>query len=87
MDDLPPWRPEEPPQASRLTPHQREITLLVRQGLTNALIAAQLGTTPGWVGTQIGRIVQRLSLTCRADLVARASEERFCRSEGWLRVV
>ena len=56
--------------ASMLTPLQREVLILVGAGLTNRAIAARLGVTPGWVGTQVGRIVQRLGLACRADLAA-----------------
>ena len=70
MEVLSPWRPEETPYTHPLKPHQREIIALVARGLTNREIAARLGTTPGWVGTQIGRIVQRLGLMRRADIVA-----------------
>jgi DNA-binding NarL/FixJ family response regulator len=77
---LPPWRPEETPSPPALKPHQREVALLIGEGLTNQEIADRLGTTPGWVGTQIGRIVQRLGLTCRADIAAWASVDGLCRS-------
>ena len=59
--------------ASMLTPLQREVLILVGAGLTNRAIAARLGVTPGWVGTQVGRIVQRLGLTCRAEVAAWAA--------------
>ena len=87
MDVLPPWWPEQTPQAPTLKPHQREIALLVGHGLTNAQIAARLGTTPGWVGMQIGRIVQRLGLTRRADIAAWALQDDLCRSDRWERLV
>ena len=45
MEILPPWQPEDGPSSLALTPHQREITLLVGEGLTNREIAGQLGTT------------------------------------------
>lgn len=64
-----PWSDDAP----TLTPLQREILVLVGVGLTNREIAARLGTTPGWVGTQVGRIVQRLGLTCRAEVAAWAA--------------
>jgi DNA-binding CsgD family transcriptional regulator len=51
-----------------LTPRQREIVILIAAGLTNQDIADRLGTTPGGVGTQVGRIVQRLGLTRRAEI-------------------
>lgn len=56
--------------APMLTPLQREVLVLVVVSLTNREIAARLGTTPGWVGTQVGRIVQRLGLTRRAEVAA-----------------
>jgi DNA-binding NarL/FixJ family response regulator len=87
MDVLPPWRPEATPSTPALTPHQREIALLVGDGLTNREIAARLGTTPGWVGTQVGRIVQRRGLTCRADIAAQTTEYDLCRSGRWRRVI
>ena len=64
-------------EAPTLTPLQREVLVLVGSGLTNREIAARLSATPGWVGTQVGRIVQRLGLTCRAELVAWAARR------GW----
>src|SRR5215213_1734673 len=70
MEIVPHWQPEDGPCSLALTPHQREIALLIGQGLTNREIAAQLGTTPGSIGVQIGRIVRRLGLMCRADIVA-----------------
>jgi DNA-binding NarL/FixJ family response regulator len=70
-----------------LTPRQCEIVLLVGAGLTNREIAARLRATPGWVGTQVGLIVQRLGLTCRADIVARSLEYDFARSGRWHRVI
>jgi DNA-binding NarL/FixJ family response regulator len=71
MELLPAWRPLE---TIRLTAIQRTIVLLIADGLTNRAIAAQLGTTPGWVGTQVGRIVERLGVTCRADIVAKCRD-------------
>ena len=83
MHDVVVWRGDDAPT---LTPLQREIVGLVMAGPTNREIAAQLGTTPGWVGTQVGRIVQRLGLTCRADIAARAIEYDLCHSGRWRRV-
>src|SRR5947207_1660140 len=70
MEAVPPWPSEETLYTQALKPHQQEIIGLVARGLTHQEIAARLGTTPGWVGTQIGRIVQRIGLTRRADIVA-----------------
>lgn len=87
MDVLLPWRPDQTPYTPGLKPHQREIVLLVEHGLTNDQIAVRLGTTPGWVGMQIGRIVQRLGLTCRADIVAGVSGDGLGCSGRWERMV
>jgi DNA-binding CsgD family transcriptional regulator len=51
-----------------LTPLQREVLRLVAEGRTNAEIADRLGVTPGTVGTQVGRILDRLGLECRAEI-------------------
>ena len=57
------------PEASlALTPLQREIVVLVANGYTNARIAERLGMTAGGVAVQVGRIVQRLGLTTRAEI-------------------
>jgi DNA-binding NarL/FixJ family response regulator len=47
-------------------------TLLIADGWTNAEIAERLGMTSGGVGTQVGRIIERLGLACRADIALRA---------------
>ena len=67
MYDVVVWRGDDAPT---LTPLQREIVGLIVNGLTNREIAARLGTTPGQVGTQVGRIVQRLGLSRRSEIVA-----------------
>ncbi len=51
-----------------MTPLQQEIVRLVGEGRTNAEIAELLGMTPGTVGTQVGRILDRLGLECRAEI-------------------
>ena len=84
MHAVPPWQAQD---RLALTLAQREVVLPIGEGLTNREIAARLGTTPGWVGTQVGLIVQRLGLTCRADIVAWSMEYELCRSGRWLRVI
>jgi DNA-binding NarL/FixJ family response regulator len=58
-----------------LTPLQREVLSFVLDGLTNAQIAEHLGTTAGSVAVQVGRIVQRLGLDCRAEIALWAFAE------------
>jgi DNA-binding CsgD family transcriptional regulator len=67
MGDLAMWQPQDKPA---LTSLQREIIIFVTNGLTNREIAARLDTTPGRVGTLVGRIVQRLGLTRRVEIAA-----------------
>ena len=69
-------RDPEPEDAPVLPPLQREIVRLIVIGRTNPQIAAQLGMTPGGIGTQVGRIVERLRLTCRADIAPWATGRR-----------
>jgi len=57
-----------------LTPFQREVLILLVDGLTNREIATRLDLTPGRIGTQVGRIVQLLGLTRRADIATRLAE-------------
>ena len=57
-----------------LTPLQHDVLVLVVNGLTNWEIATQLDLTPGRIGTQVGRIVQLLGLSRRADIGARVAE-------------
>lgn len=64
-----------------LTALQVEVLILIVNGLTNQEIAARLATTPGQVGVQIGRIVQRLGLTSRAEIVDWALQQG-CRGQG-----
>src|SRR5688500_20315163 len=62
--------PERSLDSLALTPLQQDIAILVMNGLTNREIADRLGLTPGLVGVQIGRILQRLALPSRAELAA-----------------
>ena len=56
--------------AVELTPLQLQILVLVRNGLTNREIGDRLGGTAGMVATQVGRILERLGLTRRSEIVA-----------------
>ena len=48
--------PEQSARLQAMTPRQREILVLVINGLTNREIAQWLGLTPGLVGAYIGRL-------------------------------
>lgn len=69
--DIPPLSGEMLEQALRqagLTPREAEITLLVREGLTNKEIAAQLFISDTTVKKHISNIFEKLQLTNREQL-------------------
>jgi DNA-binding CsgD family transcriptional regulator len=61
---------ERPTAISALTLLQREILVLIVNGLTNREIAECLGLTPGLVGVHIGRRTRVLGVTSRSQLAA-----------------
>jgi DNA-binding CsgD family transcriptional regulator len=67
-----------------LTPLQHDVLVLLLNGLTNWEIATRLDLTPGRIGIQVGRIVQRLGLTRRADIAARLAELGHAAQTPWL---
>ena len=60
-------RPSETPV---LTPLQRDILVLVVNGLTNGQIADRLGLRPSLIGAHIGSLTRALGVTSRAELAA-----------------
>lgn len=69
-----PIAPGQSQDMPSLTPFQRDVLVLLVNGLTNWEIATQLDLTPGRIGTQVGRIVQLFGVTRRADIAARLAE-------------
>lgn len=57
-----------------VTPRERELIELVRQGLRNRDIAAQLGVTEGTVKVYLHAIFDKLGVDNRTELAMRASE-------------
>jgi two-component system nitrate/nitrite response regulator NarP len=57
-----------------LTPRERELVELVRQGLRNRDIAAELGVTEGTVKVYLHGIFDKLGVDNRTELAMRASE-------------
>jgi luxR family two component transcriptional regulator len=53
----------------RLSPREREVAELVAQGLTNAEIAQRLIIAPGSVKKNVTRILSKLNLRDRVQLV------------------
>ena len=61
-------------RAPSLTPRERELIDLVRQGLRNRDIAAQLGVTEGTVKVYLHAIFDKLGVDNRTELAMRAAD-------------
>ena len=64
-------------QTSSLTPREREVALLVAQGLTNRSISEELSISERTVATHVGRILKKLELGSRSRLAAWITEEQL----------
>src|SRR5919199_774690 len=58
------------PSASALTPRQREVAILIAQGLTNRQIADQLVISERTVDTHVQNILGKLELATRTQVAA-----------------
>ena len=65
---------EKASRAPSLTPRERELIELVRQGLRNRDIAAQLGVTEGTVKVYLHAIFDKVGVDNRTELAMRAGE-------------
>jgi len=65
---------ERASRAPALTPRERELVDLVRQGLRNRDIASQLGVTEGTVKVYLHAIFDKLGVDNRTELAMRAAE-------------
>jgi DNA-binding CsgD family transcriptional regulator len=55
-----------------LTPQERQVSALVRQGLSNRDVAAQLFVSPRTVDFHLRNVFSKLGVTSRAELTALA---------------
>jgi DNA-binding CsgD family transcriptional regulator len=81
QSDHDPSRPRPPlapdPSVRRLTPRERDVALLVAEGLKDILIARRLGLSLSTVSNYVRRVQRRLGLGSRAEIVAWVAARRI----------
>ncbi|PZG13965.1 response regulator [Nonomuraea aridisoli] len=76
-------RPDPGPRLNALTEREREVMTLVAGGLSNDEIAARLVLSPATAKTHVSRIMTKLGVRDRAQLVIMAYEAGMI-TPGWL---
>jgi DNA-binding NarL/FixJ family response regulator len=74
-------RPEQhaatPAQMARLTPREREVLILLAQGLTNANVAGKLSISEATVRTHLAHVMGKLEVREKAQAVIAAYQSRL----------
>jgi DNA-binding NarL/FixJ family response regulator len=80
QSDHDPSRPRDQfapnPSVRRLTLREREVALLIADGLKNAVIAGRLGLSPGTVRNYAQHIMRRLNLGSREEIATWVTARR-----------
>jgi DNA-binding CsgD family transcriptional regulator len=69
-----PVHPEPPTTADELTRREREVAVLIARGLTNRQISTRLGISERTAGNHVAKILRKLGLRSRAQIVTWATE-------------
>ncbi|MFD9733297.1 response regulator [Umezawaea sp. NPDC059074] len=76
-------QPDPSPRLSVLTPREREVMALVAGGLSNDAISQRLFLSPATTKTHVSRIMSKVDVRDRAQLVVLAYESAMV-TPGWL---